>query len=74
LKDANFSTGPSIVADEKRVTVDKSRNSVILKDSDGNTYKILKDLGGDKYAVNAQRKGDDSGVTINIKVLDYTSQ
>jgi hypothetical protein len=74
LKDVNFFEGEKIVAGDKVVRVKRSKNTVILTDTDGNTYKILKDLSGDIYEVNAQRKQDTSGIKVKIKVLDYKTQ
>ena len=72
-KDVNFYNG-KIESGEKKVKVDKPSNRVILKDGEGNTYKILKDLGENIYEVNAQRKNDKSGQTVKIKVLEYITQ
>jgi hypothetical protein len=74
LTDVNFFEGEKIVAGDKVVRVKRSKNTVILTDTDGNTYKILKDLNGDIYEVNAQRKQDKSGIKVKIKVLDYKTQ
>jgi ribosomal protein L13 len=74
LRDVKFLDGNPIEAGEKKVTVRRSRNTVILTDSERNTYKILKDLGNDIYEVNAQRKEDTSGEKVTIKVLEYKTQ
>ena len=74
LTDVNFFEGEKILAGDKVVRVKRSKNTVILTDTDGNTYKILKDLNGDIYEVNAQRKQETSGIKVKIKVLDYKTQ